>query len=168
MLHVTYASKAMQFFFTQHTDRMTVYQLPRYSPDFNPIEYLWRNIKKQTTHLRYLSTLDDLTQRVDEKLAYLAKPGNMNPQLAARIMAEPNPALAAYKYAASQMLDPDALKAQIRKEVEEELKQQRRTEAVETADSIPESQAGRTSAGPAAQAEVSNSLDDVFRNEGGY
>jgi len=67
-----HTSKAMQSFFTQHTDRLTVYQLPRYSPDFNPIEYLWRNIKKQATHLRYFPTFDDLTQKVDEKLAYFA------------------------------------------------------------------------------------------------
>jgi len=31
-------SQAMQAFFAAHTDRITVYQLLRYSPDFNPIE----------------------------------------------------------------------------------------------------------------------------------
>ena len=42
------------------------------SPDFNPIEYLWRNLKKQATHLRYFPTFDKLTAKVDEKLAYFA------------------------------------------------------------------------------------------------
>lgn len=67
-----HTSKAMRDFFTQHTDRLTVYQLPAYSPDFNPIEYLWRNLKKQATHLRYFPTFDKLTTKVDEKLAYFA------------------------------------------------------------------------------------------------
>jgi len=67
-----HTSKAMDEFFAQHADRITVFQLPRYSPDFNPIEYLWRNVKKQATHLRYFPTFEDLTQKVDAKLAYFA------------------------------------------------------------------------------------------------
>ncbi|MDI6769793.1 MAG: transposase, partial [Anaerolineales bacterium] len=67
-----HTSKAMDEFFAKHADRITVFQLPRYSPDFNPIEYLWRNIKKQATHLRYFPTFEDLTQKVDAKLAYFA------------------------------------------------------------------------------------------------
>lgn len=42
-----HTSKAMQQFFNDHTDRLTMFQLPSYSPDFNPIEerpadYTWR------------------------------------------------------------------------------------------------------------------------------
>ena len=47
-----HTSQVMQEFFAQHADRLTVYQLPSYSPEFNPIEYLWRNIKKQATDTR--------------------------------------------------------------------------------------------------------------------
>jgi transposase len=68
-----HTSKAMQRFFAQHADRLTVQQLPTYSPMFNPIEYLWRNVKKQATHLRYFPTFEDLTQKVDEKLRYFAE-----------------------------------------------------------------------------------------------
>ena len=68
-----HTSKAMRQFFAQHTDRLTVYQLPRYSPQFNPIEYLWRNVKKEATHLRYFPTFDDLKEKVDEKLCYFAQ-----------------------------------------------------------------------------------------------
>jgi transposase len=39
-------------FFAGHTDRVTLYQLPSYSPDFNPIEYLWKKVKKRATHLK--------------------------------------------------------------------------------------------------------------------
>ena len=68
-----HTSKAIQQFFAEHTDRLTVYQLPAYSPDFNPIEYLWRNIKKQATHLRYFPTFAALQEKVDNKLRYFAK-----------------------------------------------------------------------------------------------
>ncbi len=68
-----HTSAAMQSFFAAHADRLTVYQLPRYSPDFNPIEYLWRNMKKHTTHLRYFPTFEALTEKVDSKLRYFAK-----------------------------------------------------------------------------------------------
>ena len=67
-----HTSKVMRDFFARHTDRLTVYQLPAYSPDFNPIEYLWRNLKKLATHLRYFPSFDKLTAKVDEKLAYFA------------------------------------------------------------------------------------------------
>jgi transposase len=68
-----HTSKAMDEFFAKQVDRITVYPLPRYSPEFNPIEYLWRNVKKQATHLRYFPAFEDLTKKVDEKLAYFAK-----------------------------------------------------------------------------------------------
>ncbi len=67
-----HTSKAMQTFFDQQADCLTVKQLPKYSPDFNPIEYLWRNVKKEATHLRYFPTFADLTQKVDDKLRYFA------------------------------------------------------------------------------------------------
>jgi transposase len=67
-----HTSKAMVEFFAHHQERLTVYQLPTYSPEFNPIEYLWRNIKKQATHLRYFPTFTDLMHKVDQKLRYFA------------------------------------------------------------------------------------------------
>jgi len=67
-----HTSKATTQFFAQHQPRLTVYQLPAYSPEFNPIEYLWRNIKKQATHLRYFPTFADLMNKVDQKLRYFA------------------------------------------------------------------------------------------------
>jgi len=35
-----HTSQATRKFFEQHQDRLIVYQLPSYSPDYNPIEYL--------------------------------------------------------------------------------------------------------------------------------
>jgi transposase len=68
-----HTSADMLHFFEQHQDRLTVYQLPAYSPDFNPIEYLWRKVKKQATHLRYFPTFEELTQKVEAKLLHFAK-----------------------------------------------------------------------------------------------
>lgn len=67
-----HTSAAMVDFFEKHLDRLTVYQLPTYSPDFNPIEYLWRKIKKYGTHLRYFPTFEALVNKVDEKLLFFA------------------------------------------------------------------------------------------------
>lgn len=63
-----HTSKAMQAFFAQHTQRLTVFQLPSYSPDYNPIEKLWKKIKQQETHLHYFPTFDSLVKKVDEAL----------------------------------------------------------------------------------------------------
>jgi hypothetical protein len=42
-------------------------------PEFNPIEFFWRNLKKHTTHLRYFPTFDKLVEKVDSKLRYFAE-----------------------------------------------------------------------------------------------
>jgi transposase len=68
-----HTSKAMTQFFADHADRLTRVDLPPYSPDFNPIEYLWRNLKSKATHLRYFPTFDHLVLKVDEKLAIYAQ-----------------------------------------------------------------------------------------------
>lgn len=62
----------MQEFYAKHADRLTVYQLPPYSPDLSPIEFLWRRVKKQATHLRWFPKFDNLIQKVDETLLEFA------------------------------------------------------------------------------------------------
>ena len=60
-------------FVTAHADRLTVYPLPAYSPDYNPIERLWRRVKKDATHNKYFATFDALVQSVDKTLAACAE-----------------------------------------------------------------------------------------------
>ncbi|WP_211251882.1 transposase, partial [Desulfobacter vibrioformis] len=60
--------KALKVFFEQFKYRLTVYKLPSYSPDFNPIEKLWKNIKTDEIHLHYFPTFDDLKQKVEQAL----------------------------------------------------------------------------------------------------
>src|SRR5439155_13273721 len=45
-----HTSASTQAFLVAHRDRITEHPLPSYSPDDNPIEYLWRNTKKRATH----------------------------------------------------------------------------------------------------------------------
>ena len=46
--------------------------LPSYSPDYNPIEYLWKKTKKRATHNQYFKEFAALTMSVDKALAYFA------------------------------------------------------------------------------------------------
>jgi transposase len=73
-----HTSKAMRQFFAAHQDRITVYLLPSYSPDYNPIEYLWKNVKQEATHNQYFPEFELLTLSVDQALAYYAShPGEV-------------------------------------------------------------------------------------------
>jgi len=67
-----HTSKATREFFGKHTDRLTVYQLPSYSPDYNPIEYLWKKVKTAATHNRYFAEFVKLVASVDKALDVLS------------------------------------------------------------------------------------------------
>ena len=45
-----------------------MFHLPSYSPDYNPIEKLWKKVKEKGTHLQYFPTFEDLKAKVDESL----------------------------------------------------------------------------------------------------
>jgi transposase len=60
----------VQEFVTQH-ERLHVTRLPSYSPDYNPIEFLWRATKRTATHNRYFPEFAALITSVDEALATL-------------------------------------------------------------------------------------------------
>ena len=64
-----HTAKKTKQFFAQHAQRLTVFQLPSYSPDYNPIEYLWRNVKKEATHLKYFPIFEKLVTAVETTLA---------------------------------------------------------------------------------------------------
>jgi len=67
-----HTSKATRQYLEQRKDRLIVYQLPSYSPDYNPIEYLWKKVKTRATHNRYFEDFAKLVQSVEEALAVLA------------------------------------------------------------------------------------------------
>ncbi len=68
-----HTGQATQQFFAAHTARLTVFQLPAYSPDFNPIEFLWKKVKTQATHLRYFPDFATLIEKVDDALLHFAQ-----------------------------------------------------------------------------------------------
>ncbi len=57
-------SKAVKQFRDQHAQRLHRVSLPTFSPDFNPIEKLWKNTKRDSTHLKYFKSFDDLRASV--------------------------------------------------------------------------------------------------------
>ena len=65
-----HTAAATKEFLAAHADRLQVYQLPSYSPDYNPIEHLWKNMKKRTTHNRYFPEFALVCASVEEGLAY--------------------------------------------------------------------------------------------------
>ena len=67
--HTSAETKA---FFAQQAARLQVFQLPTYSPDYNPIEKLWKKIKQQETHLHYFPTFEALTEKVEQALLKFA------------------------------------------------------------------------------------------------
>ena len=42
-----------------HAHRIELHRLPPYSPEFNPIEGVWKATKKQTTHNRFFRTCEE-------------------------------------------------------------------------------------------------------------
>jgi transposase len=67
-----------QAFVAAHAARVRVYQLPSYSPDYNPIEHLWRNVKRAKTHNRYFPTFESLIGAVEEGLGqFQASPASV-------------------------------------------------------------------------------------------
>jgi transposase len=67
-----HTSQATVHFLAQHAERITVHPLPSYSPDYNPIEYLWKKTKKRATHNPYFKDFALLTVSVEKALAYFA------------------------------------------------------------------------------------------------
>lgn len=65
-----HTSKQTKQFFQDHAQRLHLTQLPSYSPDYNPIEFLWRALKRRTTHNIYFPEFDTLVNSVEDALAY--------------------------------------------------------------------------------------------------
>jgi transposase len=67
-----HTSASTQAFLAAHSTRITAEPLPSYSPDYHPIEYLWKKTKKRATHNQYFKEFAVLTASVDKALAYFA------------------------------------------------------------------------------------------------
>jgi transposase len=67
-----HTSKALQEFCAIHAERLTIEQLPAYAPDCNPIEHLWKKVKKEATHLKHFPEFTQLQAEVDSALLHFA------------------------------------------------------------------------------------------------
>jgi transposase len=73
----------LEWFASQHK-RLQVFDLPRYSPEYNAQERIWQYTRKNATHNRYFETVEDLCaslfttfadiQRNPEKIGGLLQP----------------------------------------------------------------------------------------------
>lgn len=55
-------------------ESLTLDHLPPYSPEFNPIERVWKLLRRLRIHNVYFDTLDRLTEEVTAQLIEWAKP----------------------------------------------------------------------------------------------
>jgi len=53
-------SKILKEFFEANQQRLVFIFLPAYSPEFNPIERVWRITRRKVTHNRYFPSIEDL------------------------------------------------------------------------------------------------------------
>ena len=60
----------MKNFFDRKASRLTVYDLSSCSPDYNPIEKLWKKIKEKEIRLQYFPTFDSLKNKAEEALLH--------------------------------------------------------------------------------------------------
>ena len=63
-------SKVVKEFFEKRSDRIKAYQLPSYSPDYNPIECLWRKIKRGYTHNVFFESFEELVSTIEDALTF--------------------------------------------------------------------------------------------------
>ena len=57
-------------------DKVVFVYLPPYSPDLNPIEQVWRVVRREVTHNRYFATLEAMTEKLDEYFARYSHPND--------------------------------------------------------------------------------------------
>ena len=69
-------SKLVTEFKVKNKDRLTITALPAYSPEFNPIEKLWKNTKHDATHLKYFKTFEELHDSVVKAFKSYMKDAN--------------------------------------------------------------------------------------------
>ncbi len=59
-----HGSHIVKDFVKNHSEKLHLERLPSFSPDFNPIEKLWKNTKRDATHCKYFETFEKLRESV--------------------------------------------------------------------------------------------------------
>jgi transposase len=66
-------SKEVKYFVEDNSTVISTYQLPSYSPDFNPIEMVWRKIKRNATHNVFFEDFESLKKTLKKELLKLKR-----------------------------------------------------------------------------------------------
>jgi transposase len=75
--------EAGKLWLASHRHRIELFRLPPYSPEFNPIEGVWKVTKKRTTHNRFYKTTDERDAALRATFAtFQAKPSLIANQVA--------------------------------------------------------------------------------------
>ncbi len=59
-----HGSNVVKDYVKSQSERLELERLPSFSPDFNPIEKLWKNTKRDATHCKYFETFEKLRESV--------------------------------------------------------------------------------------------------------
>jgi len=59
-----HGGQVVKDFLAENTEQLSLVRLPPFSPDYNPIEKLWKNTKRDATHLKYFKHFEDLRESV--------------------------------------------------------------------------------------------------------
>ena len=69
-------AKLIKDWVSKNSDAIELHYLPAYSPEFNPVEPVWKNTKQYSTHNRYFPELGDLYAALARRfLRYQGNPG---------------------------------------------------------------------------------------------
>jgi len=69
-------AKSLAPFLQANRKQLTLDYLPPYSPQLNPIERVWKLLRRLRTHNQYFEALEQLTEAVSEQLVLWKKPNS--------------------------------------------------------------------------------------------
>jgi transposase len=61
-------SKIITDFIKEHTNRIELLYLPPYSPDLQPAELIWREIRKERIHNKYFPCKQEMLETIEDFL----------------------------------------------------------------------------------------------------
>jgi transposase len=71
--HPAHKAKKVKEFIKSMRGKLSLYFLPPYSPDLNPDEYVWNDVKNNGVHRKSIETKDDLKSAALSRLRHLQK-----------------------------------------------------------------------------------------------
>ncbi|HWP90630.1 MAG TPA: transposase, partial [Thermodesulfobacteriota bacterium] len=71
--HPTHKAKLVKAFEKRAKGKLRLFYLPPYSPELNPDEYVWNDVKSNGVRRSLITNVKDLRSRVESRLRYLQK-----------------------------------------------------------------------------------------------